>query len=141
MQWDSSPNAGFTSGEPWLPLADNYEESNVASQLVDGQSTLNFYKTLLSLRRSRPALHNGAFTFVDGLGDDLLAYLREADGQRLLVCINFGAEEQTIDLSLLAYEAETLLSTHFTTLSGTIFTLLPHESILLQLNHRNDHHE
>ncbi len=133
MQWDASPHAGFTSGEPWLPVADDYQQRNVASQLADEQSTLNFYKTLIQLRRSRPALHNGAFTFVDGLGDDLLAYLRAADGQRLLVCLNFSDQARPVDLSHLTSSAETLLSTHFTAHSGTTFTLQPHESVLLQL--------
>ena len=133
MQWDASPNAGFTSGQPWLPVANDYQKRNVAAELADGQSTLNFYKTLLSLRRSRPALHNGAFTFVDGLGDDLLAYLREADGQRLMVCLNFGGQSRPIDLNHLSSSAETLLSTHFNAHSGTTFTLQPHESVLLQL--------
>ncbi len=133
MPWDSSPNAGFTTGEPWLPLADNYQQVNVATQLADDQSTLNFYKTLLRLRRSRPALHKGSFTFVDGLGDDLLAYLREAHDQRLLVCLNFGAEKRTIDLTSLNGKAETLLSSHGNAYSGTTFTLQPHESVLLQL--------
>ncbi len=136
MQWDSSSNADFTTGEPWLPLAGDYEKRNVASQLAEGQSTLNFYRTLLHLRRRLSALHNGSFTFVDGLGEDLLAYLREANGQCLLVCLNFSAKKHPIDLSHLASSAETLLSTHFTTHSGSTFTLRPNESILLQLNER-----
>ena len=138
MQWDSSPHAGFTTGQPWLPVADNYQTRNVAAQLADKQSTLNFYKTLIQMRRSHPALHNGAFTFVDNLGDDLLAYMREADGQCLLACLNFGKEKRNIDLSHLASSAQTLLSTHFTSQSGTTFTLQPHESILLQLNERKE---
>lgn len=134
MQWDSSTNAGFTTGEPWLPLANDYTQVNVAAQLADEQSTLSFYKKLLHLRRSLPALHNGAFTFVDGLGEDLLAYLREANGQRLLVCLNFGGQTRHIDLSDMTSSAETLLSTHFNAYSGTTFTLQPHESVLLQLS-------
>ncbi|WP_420645179.1 alpha-amylase family glycosyl hydrolase [Candidatus Leptofilum sp.] len=133
MQWDASLNAGFTSGTPWLPLAQNYAQVNVADQLSDDQSTLTFYKTLLHLRRSHPALHNGSFTFVDGLGNDLLAYLREAGSQRLLVCLNFGTQPRTVILNHLTLDCQTLLSTHFNAHTGTTLSLQAHESVLLQL--------
>jgi alpha-glucosidase len=134
MQWDSSANAGFTSGKPWLPLANNYPAVNVAAQLANGRSTFNFYKQLLSLRRSQPALHRGTFTFLDNLPEEVLAFVREANGVRLLVCLNFGAAEQTIDLRHMANTAKTMLSTHFRQLNGTTVTLQPHESILFELN-------
>jgi alpha-glucosidase len=131
MQWDSSPNAGFTTGQPWLPLADNYEEVNVAAQTADPHSTLNFYKHLLRLRRELPALQNGSFAFVDKLPAGVLAYVREADGQRLFIAINFGSQPREVDISALTTRAETLLSTHFTSQKGTAIRLQPHESVLL----------
>ncbi|HSH06001.1 MAG TPA: alpha-amylase family glycosyl hydrolase [Anaerolineae bacterium] len=134
MQWDASPNAGFTDGQPWLPLADNYQQVNVETQLADDKSTLNFYKQLLKLRQAYPALHNGSFTFVDSLAPDVLAYRREAEGQNLLVCLNFSAEERNLDLTSLTQTSQSLVSTHFNDYTGTAITLQPHESVLLQLD-------
>lgn len=133
MQWDDSENAGFTSGRPWLPLADNYKEVNVAAQSADAHSTLNFYKQLLRLHRELAALHNGSFAFVNGLPEDIVAYVREAEGQRLLVIINFGARTQEVDINNITSSSETLLSTHFMPHDGTEITLQPHESVLLQI--------
>jgi alpha-glucosidase len=133
MQWDSSPHAGFTTGTPWLPVAADYRQVNVSAQAADPHSTLSFYKRLLRLRRDYPALHNGSITFVDGLAREVLAYLREAGGQRLLVCINFSAEARTIDFSHMSETGKMLLSTHFTSHEGPAYNLRPHESVLLQL--------
>ncbi len=133
MQWDSSPNAGFTTGKPWLPVAGNFKQVNVAAQSADPHSTLSFYKHLLHLRRDLPALHNGSITFVDDVVKDALAYIREAAGQRLLIAINFSAQVKEIDISQFASASKTLLSTHFAIHKGTALTLRPHEGILLQL--------
>jgi alpha-glucosidase len=132
MQWGRSANAGFTSGDPWLPLADDYEQVNVAVQSADPHSTLSFYKQLLRLRRELPALQDGSFAFVDDLAEGVLAYVREAGGQRLLVAINFGDQAREIDISEVASTSKTLLSTGFVRHEGTVLTLRPHESVLLQ---------
>ncbi len=61
MQWDSSPNAGFTAPDvtPWLPVAADYATRNVAVQSADPESMLSFYRALAALRRAEPALHGG----------------------------------------------------------------------------------
>lgn len=138
MQWDASPNAGFAPEgvEPWLPIADNYREVNVAAQRDDPTSTLSFYRTLLRLRREMPALHRGDFAFVEGAPEGVLAYLRRAEGQRALVVINFEGRAHTLDLSAVARSAEVLLSTEFAQ-SGPVdlgaLRIGPHESLLLRL--------
>src|SRR5215208_5352153 len=68
MQWDASPNAGFAAAdvrELWLPLASNYKEVNVASQLEEARSMLNFYRKLLAYRKSTPALLWGSYRSFD----------------------------------------------------------------------------
>jgi alpha-glucosidase len=105
MQWDSSPNAGFTvpEVEPWLPLAADYAGRNVAQQEVDPTSTLNLFRTLTTLRRAEPALHVGAYTAVESGAADVLAYLRSApDHDYFLVVLNFGTQSHTLDLSRVA---------------------------------------
>jgi alpha-glucosidase len=73
MQWDASANAGFTEGEPWLPIAGDFAAANVDAQLADPRSILTLYRRLLELRRREPALSIGDFLAVPTTGD-LLSY-------------------------------------------------------------------
>ena len=105
MQWDDSPNAGFSAEgvSPWLPVAENYATHNVARQETDPTSMLNLYRALTRLRRVEPALHVGDYASVDVEADDVFAYLRFASGaDRFLVVLNFGAESHVLDLSPVA---------------------------------------
>jgi alpha-glucosidase len=111
MQWDGSPNAGFTTGTPWLPLAEDYERRNVAAERDDPSSMLSLYRRLIGLRRAEPALAIGGWQAVEAEGD-LLAYLREQEGRRLLVLLNLGGEECELRLPPPALEGEIVLSTH-----------------------------
>jgi alpha-glucosidase len=89
MQWSAAPNAGFTTGAPWLPVAADYRETNVETQRGDPGSMLALHRRLLALRRAEPALSIGAWALVDAEGD-VLAYVREQDGSRFLVALNLG---------------------------------------------------
>jgi alpha-glucosidase len=97
MQWDASAFAGFSTAEPWLPLAEDFAANNVARQRVEPGSLLNLYKRLIALRRAGPALSQGAYRPLQADGD-VLAYMREEAGERILVALNFGAEEVTLAL-------------------------------------------
>jgi alpha-glucosidase len=101
MQWTASPNAGFAPPgvTPWLPLAVDYQQVNVAEELRDTRSMLTLTRTLLHLRRAAPALTMGAYHPVDPTPEPVYAYQREAPDQRLLLALNFGPEEQTLDLA------------------------------------------
>ncbi len=105
MQWDSSPNAGFASpdvGELWLPLASNYTEVNVASELEEPRSMLNFYRKLLAYRKATPALLWGSYRSLDlqpaEAGENCFVFERGTADQRLLVALNFSGQEQTLSL-------------------------------------------
>jgi alpha-glucosidase len=109
MQWDASPNAGFTNGTPWLPLADDYQRFNVAAERDEPRSMLALYQRLIGLRRTSPALEIGSYAPVPADGD-LLAYIRAAGAQRFLIALNLGSQEQTLDLH--ALRGRVVLSTH-----------------------------
>jgi alpha-glucosidase len=64
MQWDESPNAGFTSGAPWLPLSDDWRSRNVAREAEDPNSILNLHRRLIALRQSQRALMTGSYTAI-----------------------------------------------------------------------------
>lgn len=96
MQWTADENAGFTTGTPWLPFAANYQERNVASQLEDEDSILNFYRRLLALRRESVALQRGSFLVHPSSTEDVFAYRRESDDETRTVVLNFSDSEQEV---------------------------------------------
>jgi len=111
MQWDESPNAGFSTAAPWLAVSDDYNVVNVRAEEADPQSILTLYRRLLTLRRAHQALEVGKYEPVATTGH-LLAYIREAAGERFLIALNFGADFYELSLDSLANQGRVLLSTH-----------------------------
>lgn len=113
MQWDDSPNAGFTAPgvRPWLPVAPDYRTRNVAAQARDPASVLSLFRGLTALRNAEPALQVGAYRSVDTGSEAVFAYLREYEGTRFLVVLNFGDVAQRLDLSAVAPRGEVVLAT------------------------------
>ncbi len=113
MQWNSGPNAGFCppNVRPWLPLADDYQTYNVASEQNDPRSFLSLTRALLVLRRALPALTVGSYRSLDQDNVACFAYLREHEGQRYLVVLNTSAQEQLVSLPELGH-GRVALSTH-----------------------------
>ncbi len=131
MQWSSAPGAGFTTGAPWLRLADDWRETNVEALAGDEQSMLALYRRLIALRRSESALHEGSYEPV-AVGPDVLAYARVHDARRLVVLLNFGATAVAVSPSLLS-NAALLISTHpdGSDTSGTGLSLRAGEGVIL----------
>ena len=105
MQWNASPNAGFSSPDVkdlWLPLAANYDKVNVANQLRDPQSMLNFYRKLVAYRKGSPALLGGSYRSLDLASTEsqqnCFVYERQAGDQRLMVALNFSQQDQELSL-------------------------------------------
>jgi alpha-glucosidase len=111
MQWTSGDCAGFTTGSPWLPLADDFTTHNVATLRDQPNSTLTLYHRLIELRRAEPALSVGEFASLPVI-DDVMAYVRKAGDRRLLIVLNFVSQARSFDLSALDAQAVLLLSTH-----------------------------
>ena len=93
MQWDASPNAGFTTGTPWLPVNENYKEINAAEQIGRADSVFECYRNLIALRKEYPVFEEGEFTLLEPENDDLFAYKRETEAETLLVLCNFTGKE------------------------------------------------
>ena len=111
MCWDETPNAGFTSGEPWLPMAAASPEMCVAVQREDPLSLLSLYRRLLTLRRAESALVLGDWALVSREGD-LFAYQRSDGDRRLIVALNFGDEPALMRMPDPPLAGRLLLSTH-----------------------------
>jgi oligo-1,6-glucosidase len=90
FQWDSSPNAGFTSGKPWIKVNDNYKKINAAAQERSPSSLLNFVRYLIRLRKDIPALRDGKYELLLPDHPDIYAYKRIAGKDTCLVILNFA---------------------------------------------------
>ncbi|HLX91795.1 MAG TPA: alpha-glucosidase [Puia sp.] len=90
FQWDSSPNAGFTTGTPWIKVNPNYKAINAESEDKDPNSVLNYFRKIVSLRRTHPALVYGKYKLLDRNNTHVYSYLRTVPGERFLVMLNFG---------------------------------------------------
>ncbi|WP_127996330.1 glycoside hydrolase family 13 protein [Piscinibacter defluvii] len=91
MQWDATPNAGFTSGTPWIAVNPNHAEINVAAEYDDPDSVFQHYRRLIALRRSQPALVYGRYRPILAEHPQIYAWLRTLYDDRLLVVCNFTA--------------------------------------------------
>jgi alpha-glucosidase len=120
MQWNDTKNAGFTMGTPWLPVPPSYTSHNVASELKDPNSVLQFYKHLLALRRGNEALLDGDYVALNENDPNVLAYLRTYKGksgdETILIVLNMSATAEKVGVDLpstgiSAVKLETLLTT------------------------------
>ena len=138
MQWDSSSNAGFTLGLPWMSTNPNYEVINAAAQVDDRQSVFNCWKSVLSARKQHKDIFvYGNFQLIDERNEKIFAYSRKsADGRIALVLCNFSSETVTFG-DFNATVAEVLLSTADRTLDdleqGSI-SLSPYEAVAVILS-------
>ncbi len=133
MPWDASRHAGFSSAEPWLPLAADSPGSNVESAAADPNSLLTLYRRLIALRRAHAALTKGTYRPVAQSGA-VLAFERVADGEALLVALNFGEETENNVLLPNTYRGTVLLSScpgrAGEAIAGQL-TLRPHEGLII----------
>lgn len=97
MQWNTSTNAGFTDGNPWLKVPDNYQEINAENTEVSGKIR-DYYKQLIRLRKELPIIQEGTYETIELEHESVYAYIREHNGEQLLVLNNFYGEETTFDV-------------------------------------------
>ena len=96
MQWNTRPNAGFTSGEPWLPVSTDYKEKNVETEYNDERSLFSLYKKLIHYHTSSPALLTGAYRALESGNENIFEFNRECASEKLLIALNFSDQEQSI---------------------------------------------
>ncbi len=103
MQWDGSPQSGFSSNAAtWLPVPTNFVSLNVATESADPGSLLNWHKKLIAMRRLNPALHDGGVVMLDTSNPNVMSYVRTAPAgaKPVVVSLNMSAEAQTVNLDL-----------------------------------------
>ena len=130
MQWDASTNAGFTQGEPWIGVCDNYADINVERALADPDSVFYAYQQLIALRKSQPVLTWGDYQDLLPEHPSLWCYRRQHNGQTLLVLANLGAEPQAWQPSETLADGHVLMSNYSDSVQKpAAMTLRPFEAI------------
>ena len=131
MQWDASENAGFTTGTPWIAVNPNYKKINVADQLKREDSVFNYYKKLIRLRKENEIIVYGNYELLLLEDENIFAYIRTLDNQKLLVVCNFSKSEQKFDFS--GYENAKILISNYKRDVREDGILKPYEATVLLL--------
>ena len=131
MQWDASENAGFTTGTPWIAVNPNYKKINVADQLKREDSVFHYYQKLIRLRKENEIIVYGNYELLLPEDENIFAYVRTLDNQKLLVVCNFSKSEQKFDFS--GYENAEILISNYNGDTGKDGILKPYEAIVLLL--------
>lgn len=134
MQWDDSENAGFSTGTPWLRPT-NQDRINVEREERGGR-ILPYYRRLIQLRKTHPIIAQGAYESFEMNHPDAFGYIRELDGQRLLVLANFRDHAVSVDIPEEFRSAETLIANYPDVRLGESVELRPYEAFGV-LNVRN----
>ena len=138
FQWDSTANAGFTNGTPWIKIASNYKTINAAVEEKDPNSCLNYFRKLVKLRTDNIAiLVYGKYTLLDKANPKVYAYTRESGSQRMLILLNFTASDAQTNIELNLSNATLLLSNYkepplFNKVKSE-FTLKPYQAVVYKL--------
>lgn len=93
MQWTGGKNAGFTEGEPWFYVNENYHSVNVEAEEADPDSLLNFYRELIAFRKSEPVILRGSYTELLPQSPNFYVYCREYESRKILVIASLVAKE------------------------------------------------
>lgn len=130
MQWDSSYNAGFTSGKPWIKVNPNYKQINVENALRDKNSIFYYYQKLINLRKKHQAIVYGDLKMLMPDSENIFAYTRNFHNEILLVVLNFFEEEAnfTIPIDFASIKPELLISNYDVCELENNFVLRPYEA-------------
>jgi oligo-1,6-glucosidase len=134
FQWDSSPNAGFSSGNPWLKVNPNYEECNVQAQERDPDSILNYFRKMIKVRKAHPVLLYGHYHLLDKEHKQVYAYTRTLGAENFLVLLNFS--KQSLDYKIpgtFLHDEETVINNYKSCEQHKDkIHLLPYQAIVMQ---------
>ncbi len=136
MQWTAQKNAGFSAGTPWINVNPNYQSINVESQITEQNSIFNYYKQLIALRKAHPIIVYGDFTEFFEDSEQIYAYLRTLNSQKLFVMLNFSAQPVSITLpdDVDAEHAKIYIANYSDTRPSQHITMRPYEALALLID-------
>ena len=138
MHWDSSSNAGFSEGTPWIRLNPNFTTGvNVADQESEAYSVLNYFRKMTRIRKAHPALTYGAYELLHPDNEEVYAYVRSLEAVRFLILLSFSPKTVTYALPKhVTYNRITKVISNDKILDDTIykeFMLAPYQAIVYRL--------
>ena len=137
MQWDDGPEAGFTTGKPWIKVNPNHVSINVTQALADPNSILHYYRQLIRLRRENPIMVYGSYDLILDDHPQIYAFTRTLDEDRLLVILNFtrDAADFVLPEHLDSYDKSPLIGNYELAPTEEIgrLTLRPYEARVYRL--------
>jgi oligo-1,6-glucosidase len=137
MQWDDSKHAGFTTGSPWIKVNPNYTAINVKQALANSDSIFYYYQKLIALRKANPVIVYGIYDLILESHEQIYAFTRTLNDDRLLVILNFTAATPLFSLSedILLKDKELLISNYDVDSAEDIhnLTLRPFEARVYRL--------
>jgi oligo-1,6-glucosidase len=114
MQWDNSPNAGFTAGTPWIEVNPNYRDINVAHDLKDSNSIFRYYQKIIRLRKENLIMVHGNYQLILEDDEHIYSYLRTFNKDRLLIILNFFSGQTIFNLPAnIDYQDKKLLISNY----------------------------
>lgn len=131
FQWNTTENAGFTTGKPWLKMNQNYTTINAEAQEKDKNSELNYFRKLTQLRKITPTLVYGTYTLLDKDNPNVFAYSRELNGKRIVVLLNFSDKTAAFNLGFSAIKSKVILD-NYGVKKLKINELRPYEAIIME---------
>ena len=133
FQWDNTKFAAFSTAEPWLKVNPNYETLNAQAQENDPNSTLNYFRNIVKIRKQNPVLVYGKYTLIDKENPAVYAYTREYEGKKMLVVLNFTAQNAHAKIGI--QKGKSLISNYAKSpkLGKPSIELKPYQAIVYQL--------
>ena len=98
VAWTAGPNAGFTTGQPWIDLNPNYRQINAEAALADPGSVFHHYRALIDLRHCLDVVVHGDYRLLLPDDEQVFAYVRRLGDQQMLVVANMSGEPVALDL-------------------------------------------
>ena len=131
FQWDTTTNAGFSTGSPWIKVNPNYTTVNATAQEKDPNSILNYFRKLIKLRKDNDVLIYGKYTLLDKDNPDVYAFKRELNGKKILVLLNFKNKNSVANTGIDLKHVKPLINNYTT--ASTRESLRPYEAVLYEL--------
>jgi oligo-1,6-glucosidase len=134
IQWSSDSNAGFTTGTPWIRVNPNYRSVNIDASERDTGSVLHYFRRMIRLRKSEPALVYGRYQLLDRDNPDVFAYTRTLPGRTLLVALSFSTAGGETPLPAGYAPGKTLINNRARSpVRGAKLILEPYQAVVIEL--------
>lgn len=131
VQWDDSPQAGFTSGTPWIAVNPNYTTINAKAETADFNSVFHYYKKLIALRKENPIMVYGKYEALMEDSEELFVYTRTMENEKLLVVCSFCDHETKFTIPAEFIGTSCLISNIENVYDKAEMTLRPYEAFVL----------